>query len=156
MGSNYLGREAAAGTCLDTLQLEAVGFGTELLIYVSPSSSFPPPPGDWQARNLRLFLFPSAPTLEESPTSQSGSLCLPPAVAVASLALGGRGAARGASRSLGAPARARTVAAVGPGGGGGGRGKAAGDRCTPLTALSISPVAPCHWLSAMDRQRRSL
>lgn len=151
MGSNYLGREAAAGTCLDTLQLEAVGFGLELLIYLSPL-----PHSRLAGKKSPSLHFPSAPTLRSLPLLSRGSLCRPPAVAVASLALGGRGAARGASRSLGAPTRARTVAAVGPGGGGGGRGKAAGDRCTPLTALSISPVAPCHWLSAMDRQRRSL
>lgn len=34
--------------------------------------------------------------------------------------------------------------------------KAACDRCPPLTALGISPVAPCHWLSAADRQGCSL
>jgi len=34
--------------------------------------------------------------------------------------------------------------------------KAACDRCPPLTALGASPVAPCHWLSAADRQGCSL
>lgn len=36
MGSNRLEGEAASGTCLNTPQLEAVGFGIELLIYLSP------------------------------------------------------------------------------------------------------------------------
>lgn len=34
--------------------------------------------------------------------------------------------------------------------------EAACDRCPPLTALGTSPVAPCHWLSAADRQGCSL
>lgn len=61
MGSNYLGREAAAGTCLDTLQLEAVGFGTELLIYLSLPP--PPPPSRLAGKKSPSLLVPLRPHL---------------------------------------------------------------------------------------------
>lgn len=154
MGSNCLEGEAASGTCLNTLQLEAVGFGIELLIYLSPNTL--PQPRLLGKKSLSLH-FPLRPHLTGvSHFSVAGRSASRPRWPRVPGPLRSRRCAGGVplgarSHSRRDP-RGRVPAAVGEGG----EREAAGDRCTPLTALSISPVAPCHWLSAMDRQRRSL
>lgn len=78
MGSNYLNREAA-GTCLDTRQLQAVGFSCWIINLFTAPHPHRPLLLPWLLgkKSPCLYIFPSAPTLQESPTSRSRAALSP-------------------------------------------------------------------------------